>query len=257
MRTKQVALSLGSLALMLSVATAGRAETMMCTPVATLPATITAPGIYCLTSDFSISLAGWAGAITINASDVVLDLNGHTITNVPRGLPGTATGGAYGVVAYYRKNITIKHGTIRGFFCGIFLSDNPPFATSKGHLIEDIRAEQSTLIGLAVYGSGIVVRHNQVVATGGSAQVNADGIDANGPSMRIIDNDVIDVSSTGAPIGIRYFGDNGVVLGNRITDVENGICLSQSSPTTKYRDNLTTGVAGAPYWGGTDAGNNN
>jgi hypothetical protein len=57
-----------------------RAETLRCQEVASLPATIDAPGIYCLKRNLSVTgpLPG-IGAITINANNVVLDLNGFAL----------------------------------------------------------------------------------------------------------------------------------------------------------------------------------
>jgi hypothetical protein len=64
-----------------------------------------------------------------------------------------------------RQSMTIKHGTIRGFFFGILLANS---GASQGHIVEDIRADQSTFIGIQVDGSGTLVRNNHVVATGGT-----------------------------------------------------------------------------------------
>jgi len=110
------------------------------TPITSLPLTVTAPGIYCLTQDIATNLASGA-AITIAANNVVLDLNGHGLGNLAAGL-GTQAGGIF---AFQRKNLTIKNGTVRGFLRGIFLDDLNTFTTSQGQVVEDIRADQNTL----------------------------------------------------------------------------------------------------------------
>ncbi len=70
----------------------------------------------------------------------------------------------------------------------------------------------------------------------------------------IVDNDIVGVRQAGGTaFGIFDSAENGVVLANRVTDTDIGLILSA---TTKYRDNLTTGVT-TPYIGGVDAGNNN
>src|SRR5262245_33393285 len=140
---------------------AGRlhAETTQCTVISSLPTTITVPGIYCLASDFNLNLASGA-AIAINTNSVVIDLNGHKIGNLGAG-PGTV---AYGIHATQRQNITIKNGTIRGFLLGVFLNDSTPFTTSQGHVVEDLRVDQNTYVGLDILGTGNIVRRNQVVA---------------------------------------------------------------------------------------------
>ena len=112
-------------------------------------------------------------AIDIQTNNVVLDLNGFKLGGLAAG-PGT---NAFGVAADNSQNLTIKNGTICGFQTGIRLGDA---GASQGHVVEDIRADQNTAVGIDVRGSGTIVRNNQVVATGGStafgANVGAIGI---------------------------------------------------------------------------------
>src|SRR2546429_8082646 len=72
-----------------------------------------------------------------------------------------------GIYALDRQNITIKNGTVRGFYRGILLHDSGGDA-SQGHVVEDIRADQNTFIGIQVNGRSSLIRNNQVVATGGT-----------------------------------------------------------------------------------------
>src|SRR5262249_8965473 len=139
------------------------AETVICTAITSLPYTISASGVYCLTGDLSTNLIS-GNAIEIDANNVILDLNGHKIGNLSAG-PNTV---AYGILADQRQNITIRNGTVRGFFHGIRLSDTFPYAVSQGHVVEDVRADQNTQMGILVSGRGGLIRRNQVVATGGS-----------------------------------------------------------------------------------------
>ena len=89
----------------------------------------------------------------------MLDLNGFKLGGLAAG-PGTT---ASGIQALNRQNITIKNGTIRGFFRGILLRNDS--GASQGHVVEDIRADQNRFGGIEVQGSGTIVRNNQVVAT--------------------------------------------------------------------------------------------
>ena len=236
-----------------------QAETINCTPITAAPFIITAPGIYCLTQDIATNLAAGA-AITIDANNVVLDLNGHRLGNLAAGA-GTE---ARGVEAVGRKNLAIKNGTVRGFFSGIHINDSFPFTTSQGHVIEDIRADLNTGLGIVVAGRGNLIRNNQVVATGGStlSGVNVQGIAVAGSENRVQNNDVIDTFATGgspvSSIGISFsFGSDGLAVNNRITQADIGIEFS--SDTGKFRDNLTSGVTvPVSHPGGvTDAGGNN
>src|SRR5262245_47728812 len=97
-------------------ASPARGETVNCTPITSLPAVITVQGIYCLTGNLNTAITSGT-AITIDANNVVLDLNGFKLGGLAAG-PGTL---AFGIRAVNRANITIKNGTVRGFFYGISL----------------------------------------------------------------------------------------------------------------------------------------
>ena len=260
-----------------------RAETINCTAITSLPYTISAQGVYCLTGHLSTGITS-GNAITINTNNVVLDLNGFKIGGQSAGL-GT---GAYGIYANQRQNITIKNGTVRGFYEGIVLDDLSPYGASQGHVIEDIRADQNTYIGMNIAGNGNIIRNNQVVATGGMTTPTfavACGIEVQGPGAQVLNNMVTEVTAqgVGSATGIYVYGsNNGVVAGNRIGNItspsgatygihsvvgtnlivsDNRLSgmqegISFSSSTGKYFSNVTQGV-GTPYTGGTAAGATN
>ena len=97
------------------------AETVNCTAIGALPAVISSPGAYCLTSNQLTNLAS-GDAIAIEASDVALDLNGFTIDNSAAGPTTTADG----VFAANRRNVTIRNGVLRGFGHGVGLVGSLP-----------------------------------------------------------------------------------------------------------------------------------
>lgn len=269
------------LGLALGAAPAG-AETTICTVISSLPYTISAQGSYCLDRNLSTNMTSGA-AITINVDFVVLDLNGFKVGGGGAGL-GTLTNG---VLAVNRKNITVKNGNIRGFYRGVYLSDTSgTFTSSQGHLVEDVRADQNTFIGILVEGRGNVVRNNQVVdTTGTTVGGNSDtsGVVVNGPGSRVINNDSTETVGVGS--GTAYgislssadgavvennrvgnsslaagstailldSGDDVLVVGNRMATMDNGVVFDTA--TGKFRDNITSGVT-TPYSGGTDVGNN-
>jgi hypothetical protein len=122
---------------------AARAETTACTEITSVPYLITAPGVYCLKS----SLTG-IGGVGINADDVTVDLNGHTLESAAIGVASFAN----------TRNSTVRNGTIRG---GSFAVSLAAPGTS-GNMVERIRAEGS---GIRVSGNGGVVRNNVVIGT--------------------------------------------------------------------------------------------
>jgi hypothetical protein len=236
------------LALTLSAGPA-QAETTYCTPIASVPIIITVQGIYCFTQHLN-SGSTTGNAIDIQTNNVILDLNGWKLGGLAAG-SGTQ---ANGVFADNRANITIKNGTVRGFYQGIRLDDSS--GASLGHVVEYIRADQNTHVGIEVGGRGNLIRNNQVVATGGSTfNLQALGIRASGTGTRVLNNDVIDTYSLDASQaeGIYLIASNALVVNNRITNASVGIHFAGSG---KYRDNLTTGVS-TPFVGGTNVLNNN
>ena len=268
-------------ALAISQGTAS-AETTNCTAITTLPYTISAQGIYCLNSDLTTGITT-GNAITIATNNVTIDLNGRKLGGLAAGA-GTQ---AKGIYAYQRKNITIRNGSIRGVYGGIHLEDSFPTTISSGHLIEDIRADGNTYMGMWIYGTGNIIRNNQVVNTGGSTASNtAFGIYAVGPGSSIMNNDITNtvenagsdsygvltwackgctiennrISNSalgpGTSYGVNISGtsSNATAINNRISTVDYGI--GYYSGTGEYRDNLTGADVTTPYTGGTAVGTN-
>jgi hypothetical protein len=253
MRTAKLSASLFVLLASGAIARPAHSETLTCTAITTLPAIITQQGIYCLTGNLITSMVV-GNAIDIQANSVMLDLNGFKLG----GQGGLGTN-AFGIYALNRKNITVKNGTVRGFADGIVMEMNG--GVSQGHVVEDIRAEANTFVGINVQGSGNIVRNNQIVSTGGSTVFGADasafGIYVTGSGPRVLNNDVIDTTKqgNGYSAGILLTQVSGALaVNNRITQAEKGVFFLTG--TGKYRDNLTFGVP-SPVSGGTDAGNNN
>ncbi len=256
------------------------AETMDCTPITSLPKIITVQGIYCLTGNLSTTMTT-GHAIEIQTNNVTIDLNGWKLGGLNAGT-ATQTNGIY---AYDRKNITIRNGTVRGFYRGVYLDG----ANAQGNLIEDIRAEQNRFAGIDTHGRGDIIRRNQVVDTGGSSYTFAAvGVYVTGDGARVIDNDIVGVigsggvpakgidqrTGTGAVIeynriaevanpdagfslGINmYDSSNTLVSGNRITGpIDYGVLFGVST-SGAYRDNTVFDATIGAYSGGTDYNGN-
>lgn len=253
------------------------AETADCTRITSLPYTIESQGVYCLAANLATGITS-GNAITINANNVVLDLNGNEVSGLGAGT-GTQ---AYGIYGLQRKNITIKNGAVRGFMCGIWLDDDPPHTTSGGHIIENIRADTNTFAGIKIVGLGNVIRNNKVFSTGGSTYGSvhsARGILVSGPGNKVINNDISDTKeqSSGHAFGVLVSGSDGAVVeGNRIGSSASGAGTSYgiyiitsndvlvknnriskmkfgvyySGSTVKYSDNSIIDVT-TPYMKGT------
>ena len=156
---------------------------------------------------------------------------------------------AYGISANQR-NITIKNGTVQGFWIGISMEGG-------GHLIEGIRCVSSTWNAILINsGENNIIRNNHVLSTGGTSAYgvdNAFGIVVFGSGTTVINNDVVDTENPGETYGIWLGGDH-FAINNRVFSAQFGIFYNFGNG--KYRDNLTLNVE-TPYSGGIDAGNNN
>src|SRR6266853_5915695 len=154
---------LSHVALTVAVSLAGAmpafAETTRCTAISAVPFTISTPGVYCVTQKISSNLLSGA-AITINANNVVLDLNNFAIGNLAAG-PAT---GAIGVEAIDRQNILVRNGILRGFWAAVARHDGAS-ATSSGHVVTHITSDHSYRWGFWIDGPDAYVGGNTMLST--------------------------------------------------------------------------------------------
>jgi hypothetical protein len=188
------------------------AETLNCTPITSLPVTISTQGLFCLTGNLATAQTS-GNAIEIDANNVTLDLNGWKVGGQVAGT-GTLATGIYSTAA----NVTIKNGIVRGFEYGILLY-------GRGAVVRDMLVDQNTALGIFVNGQGAVVEHNQVVDTGGSTagtNVVVYGIFADTGSVgaNISNNTVSGLTATGNgnEYGIMAAGPNSTVRDNVVSD---------------------------------------
>jgi len=222
---------------LLAPAAMARAEVVNCTNIATLPFTVTSPGIYCFNASLAYPAASGI-AINIASDDVVLDLNGHVLDGSAAG-PATTT---YGILALDRTNVTVRNGAVRGFYIGVQLAGRSP----QNNLAEDLRVDRSTTYGLVLRGLGSVARHNIVTRTGGVANGLAIGIYGAGDGVHVVDNEVVGTveGPGGQAMGIRVDSGVGAVVERNVVSNASfgptdsyGIRLSQSSPQATIATN--------------------
>jgi len=114
------------------------------TPISSLPYTVSTPGRYFLTG--SLTGVSGQGGIVINASDVILDLNGFALIGV--------SGSGYGIrsTSSSYDRVVVRNGTVRNWgLYGVSLAGN-------ASLVSDLRSSQNTGGGISVGGGSLVVR---------------------------------------------------------------------------------------------------
>ncbi len=237
------------------MATPAKAETTECTVIDSIPIIITVQGIYCLKGNLATSLTS-GNMIDVQTNNVTIDMNGFKLGGLAAGA-GTL---ANGIFAFNRRNITIRNGSIRGFFFGIFLQGSA--ATSSGHLLEDLRLDGNRNVGAFVVGTGNIIRNNQVVNTGpGDNSTLAVGLFINSSDDSVVEGNVIaSVFETSQSIGILVQSSSLIEVRNntvlRTEDATNnrGIALNGADDVTIIGNRIlnpaTTGDFGITDLGG-------
>ncbi len=132
------------------------------TKITSLPYTISSPGFYYLGGNLTTQET----AITVNASDVTLNLMGFCITG-----PGVESNAATGLnIIPDCSNVEIRNGTLKGFSqYGIYAK-----SSSTGIRLIDIRVKDC-LSGISLDGAGNLVRDCSVMMTGSFGAISVGG----------------------------------------------------------------------------------
>jgi len=128
------------------------AQGVTATPITALPFTITTSGNYYLPANLTSALPGGA-AITVAASQVVLDLNGRTLASTA----GTAF--TIGVYVFNQVDVTIQNGDIDGFgYAGVYLAPNSTDNNAK-NTVDNIRFNNDVIGVLSISGQSNWVKN--------------------------------------------------------------------------------------------------
>ena len=206
------------------------------TVIESVPYVIHTPGTYTL--DGSVSLAPGGGtAIQVNASNVLIDLKGFTLSATD------STPQSLGIlVATGTTHITVQNGSINGFLYGIEMS-------CTHFVVQDLQFFANWYaINARASGSGKGLIQNCFVD--GAGYQTAGFI--LGCNENVVKNNQI----------LNFYGPNGVgvlsnggnlFIGNSIFNCGIGLVLGSSD---KYQSNLTV-FCGTPFSGGTAVGDDN
>src|SRR3981081_1946183 len=114
------------------------------TAITSVPYTINTSGNYYLAANLSVSSPVGA-AIIVNASQVILDLNGRTLSST------AGTGFGVGIYVANQLDVTIQNGDIDGFQYGVYLAPNSTDNNMK-NVVDNVRFNDNGIGVLCVRG---------------------------------------------------------------------------------------------------------
>jgi len=183
------------------------------------PYKITVSGSYKLSSNLSVTTVT-VDAIDINADNVVLDLNGFSITSVDTTCTPSTSGpncqgvGGNGIRSISGTNVTVRNGSVTGFSFGALLA-------GIGNLVEEMHFSGNS-IGIEVHG-GIVRRS--------TAMNNSLGILS---FQSNLSENAINHNGTGLEANATNYGNNSLLL--------NHIDVSDFGANTSQHNNNCSGT---------------
>lgn len=247
---------------------------LACTPITSVPITLTAPGTYCFTDDLVAPADG--NAITINGNGIAVDLRGHAL----RSADATNGLGIGILVAAHRRDVLVRNGRIGGFRNGVWI------VVGMNVVVEDLEIGNVASGISAVQGSHYSFRRNRVSGTDyAGISVGMSLPILSNPAARtalISDNEILGVNATGSPVpdafGIFTSTHATIIAENRITGVRGGpgstavristgsllvdnefsatstsaVCTSGTPTTKAIRNVATNGQPGYTYCVGYD-----
>jgi len=151
--------------------------------------------------------------LIVGASDIVVDLNGHTISG-PDVDSDTKTSSKVGIMIPNMNNVVVQDGTIEGFQAGILMTG------SQNVEVKGIVAKNNQ-IGLFSTGASIINVHLS------SLMNNQIGIAAHSTQQSTIENNIL-FQNTLAGVTLVN-SDNSVITLNSITESGNGLYIDNQS----------------------------
>jgi hypothetical protein len=186
-------------------------------PISSVPFLIAQPGSYIFTDN--LTLASGSSAISVQANNVTIDLNGFSLIG-----PGATSGlTTNGIAMSNFSNVEIRNGTVTDF-PGVGILENTPLA--KGHRIINMRVHTNGSNGIQVNGSDHLVKGCRVYSNGGY------GIGGSTSDTLVTENLVSDngtegiIINSGSVLNNEVFrnGTNGIRAGGKI--VGNHVALN-------------------------------
>lgn len=213
-------------------------------------ATLTQPGYYLVTRDFT-------GFLAVQASGVTVDLGGRTVT-VPSGNTGIAVSSAV-------ARVTIRNGTLLGGTAGITF--DPVANTAASIVIEDVTVNGPSSHGAYIQGGLARVRISRSVFAGTGGKGIFVGC-SDTPCSTVLEDNVVRGAATegvqivnaalrmtGCTVGpagasaVTVIGSQGALVeGCKVFGSPLGFLVDSGSSGAVVRGNVATGITGAGFW---------
>jgi hypothetical protein len=211
------------------------------TAIGSLPALISKPGNYYLATDLAFTGLGSA-AITITASQVVLDLNGRTLS---------ATGGTAFTIGVYVANqvdVTIQNGDIDGFgYAGVYLAPDSTDNNAK-NVVDNVRFNNDVIAVVSVSGQSNWVK-NCIIDGGDTGIMFFADLGGSRASNNTLENQKA-AEWPGFGIALFSTGGNGTYFENNLVSKGSNAIGQMLGSGDKFR--FETFVGGAGHVGGVD-----
>jgi parallel beta-helix repeat protein len=180
------------------------------TPISS-PVTITNPGSYYLTTNLTVPAFG--SAITINAENVTLDLNGYTLSGVPNSFGAIIIASNHAaVVNGFIRNCAFNYAVDAGSVSGCRLENLILSGNSSG-INAGSEAIVRNCVAINDVGPGITCLNDTYIANNLCASNGNGGIYLVGSGNRI-DNNQLFYNNTAGIVGANVDASNNLVINN-------------------------------------------
>jgi nitrous oxidase accessory protein NosD len=201
-----------------------------------VPFTITASGEYELESDLT---ASGTDGIDVQASNVVINLNGHTLDATVQSAERSGINLGLSV-----NHVTVEDGTISGFFAELNLFGSQ-------HVVKRLQLVNNQYGVFCHSVKDTLIQACYIVGTG--KQADGFGIFAATSSGTQISDNFLSEFKTGIATDSSSVTDACAIIHNYVTNCAYGLTMSAS---TKYQGNVLTNCT-TPFTGGIAVGNEN
>jgi len=221
------------------------AQGVTATPITAVPFVITTSGNYYLPANITTALPT-GSAITVEASEVTIDLNGRSLINT------ASTNQANGIFVLDQVDVTIQNGDIVGFGIGVYFSPNSADNNRK-NTAANLRLDNNTIGVASVSGHSNWVKDS--IIDGGSVGIYFDqDLGSRAENNILEDQAAVELNTSG--VALVSAGSLGVLFDNNLVSKGSTSAIGQQmSGTDKYRFESFVGYPKlSPLTGGTNEG---